>query len=177
LPASVPIRRLPDDLAVHRKAQIEANRDPSLRTLSASRPLRVHIAGIRSNSKYGSRHGRHLFVASGIIAGMTRWVLPVVLLLAACSEPPMRWQKPGVADPRDAAECRTAARAEAARQLPYGDGPPALPRDVSMLQWTLAIDDERAWLSERLTQACMRDRGFELVSMSARERVEYAGLE
>ena len=96
-------------------------------------------------------------------------LLPILLLLTACTATPTRWHKPGVADAgRDEAECRAAARQEAARRLPYGDGPPIFPRNVSMLQWTMAIDDERAYLAETLTRACLRERGFEPVSMPVR---------
>ena len=100
--------------------------------------------------------------------GMPRHALAAGLLLAvaACAAP-MRWEKPGVADPsRDEAECRAAARQQAIRQLPYGDGPPIfIYRETSMLQWTQAIDNERSYLAEELTKRCMRDRGFELVRL------------
>jgi hypothetical protein len=101
---------------------------------------------------------------------MPRRILAVSLLLAtvACEPPPMRWQKPGVADTgRYETECRAAAREEAARRLPYGNGPPVFfyPK-MSMLQWTQAIDNERSSLAEQLTRRCMRDRGFELTRVT-----------
>jgi hypothetical protein len=104
------------------------------------------------------------------IGGMPRRVLAVSLLLAAvaCAPPPMHWQKPGVADAgRDEAECRAAARDEAARRLPYGNGPPIFfyPK-MSMLQWTQGIDNERSYLAEQLMRICMRDRGFELTRVT-----------
>jgi len=105
------------------------------------------------------------------IGGMQRHVLAASLLLAAaaCASPPMRWQKPGIADAdRDETECRDAARKEAVRRLPYGNGPPIfLYRGTSMLQWTQAIDTDRSYLEEELTRTCMRDRGFELVRAAA----------
>jgi hypothetical protein len=96
---------------------------------------------------------------------MLRAFLPVALLLAvaACATTPMRWQKAGTSDAgRDEAECRAEAHEEAAHQLPYGDGPPIW-SDLSMLQWTMAIDNERSWLATDLTRACMYHRGFALV--------------
>jgi hypothetical protein len=101
------------------------------------------------------------------IVGMFRRLLPGLLLaLAACAATPMRWEKPGATDAaKDEAACRAAAQQEAARQLPYGDGPPlyGLSSNVSMLQWTMAIDNERSYLAEDLTKACMYDKGFQLV--------------
>lgn len=98
---------------------------------------------------------------------MPRHLLAASLLLAAaaCAAPSMRWHKPGGADPgRDEAECRAAAREQAIRRLPYGNGPPIfIYRETSMLQWTQAIDNERSYLAEDLTRTCMRERGFELV--------------
>ena len=51
----------------------------------------------------------------------------LLVVLAACATTPMRWERSGTADAaKDEAECRVAARQEAAGQLPYGDGPTAL---------------------------------------------------
>ena len=99
---------------------------------------------------------------------MVRGLLPVTLLLAlaACAATPMRWQKPGTSDAgRDEAECRAAAHEEAQRELPYGNGPPfyGAYREMSMLQWTMAIDNERSYLEADLVKACMYHRGFALV--------------
>jgi hypothetical protein len=105
---------------------------------------------------------------------MMRQVLVPGLLfavVAACTPTPMRWEKSGVGDPtRDEAACRAAAREEASRQLPYGNGPPIFGgyRRVSMIQWTQAIDNERSFFAEDLTKACMRDKGFVLVPMAER---------
>jgi hypothetical protein len=97
---------------------------------------------------------------------MVRGLLPLALLLAvaACvAAPPMHWQKPGTSDAgRDEAECRAGAHEEAAHQLPYGDGPPIW-SDLSMLQWTMAIDNQRSWLAADLVKVCMYHRGFALV--------------
>ncbi len=94
--------------------------------------------------------------------------LPVVLLVcvAACVSPPMRWEKPGVADATgDETECRSQARQRAIDELPYGDGPPlyGFTSDVSMLQWKMAIDNDRSYLERDLIRACMHEKGFALV--------------
>ncbi|HYX02465.1 MAG TPA: hypothetical protein VE963_10285 [Reyranella sp.] len=110
-------------------------------------------------------------VASGSvkITGMWRQVLPAGLLVAAaaCAATPMHWEKPGTADAaKELAECRAKAHEEAIRQLPYGNGPPfyGAYKEMSMLQWTLAIDNERYYLEEDLTKACMLSKGFALVA-------------
>ena len=66
---------------------------------------------------------------------------------------------------KDLAECRKEAHQQAGEQLPYGNGPPlyGFSSEVSMLQWTMAIDNERAYLADDLAAACMRHRGFVLV--------------
>ena len=78
----------------------------------------------------------------------------------------MRWHKPGTADSsRDEAECKAAAHEQAIARLPYGDGPPIW-SDLSMLQWTMAIDNQRFYLAADLTKMCMYQRGFALVPVS-----------
>ena len=108
-------------------------------------------------------------VPSGIRPGLANLVfhrlLPVALLLsgAACVSTPTRWERPGVPDAAgDTAECRTAANRQAIAMLPYGDGPPlyGLSSDISMLQWKMAIDNQRGYLEEDLVRACMRNKGF-----------------
>ncbi|SEN94076.1 hypothetical protein SAMN02990966_00612 [Rhodospirillales bacterium URHD0017] len=84
----------------------------------------------------------------------------------------MQWQRAGTADAaRDEAECGAAARQQAIDALPYGNGPPlyGFTSEVSMLQWTMAIDNERSYLAGDLTKACMRQRGFELVPVPPRQ--------
>ena len=101
---------------------------------------------------------------------MLRYILPAGMLVAgACAGTPMQWQRAGTADSgRDEAECRAEAKQEAARQLPYGNGPPlyGLTSNVSMLQWTQAIDNERYNIERDLTAACMRYKGYVLVPVS-----------
>jgi hypothetical protein len=90
-------------------------------------------------------------------------LLAAALLFAitACDATSIRWQKADTDPAKDESECRTAARQEAARQLPYGNGPPIFgyPK-MSMLQWTQMIDYERYYFQADLLKACMRERGF-----------------
>jgi hypothetical protein len=86
--------------------------------------------------------------------------------LAACVSTPARWEKPGVSDATaDEAACREQGRQQAVDALPYGSGPPlyGLTSDISMLQWTMAIDNERSQLAAALAYGCMQGRGFVLV--------------
>jgi hypothetical protein len=108
-----------------------------------------------------------------MMAAMLRCLPTAMLLaLAACVATPMRWERAGTADAtRDQAECRAAASQEATDQLPYGNGPPlyGFTSNVSMLQWRMAIDNERSYLEDDLTKACMRHRGFELMPAAPRQ--------
>jgi hypothetical protein len=91
----------------------------------------------------------------------------MVLVLASCAAPSMRWERPGSADAaEDEAACRGAAKREAAWQLPYGDGPPifGVRRQLSFLEWKMAIDNQRFYLEQDLTRVCMLERGYRLVS-------------
>ena len=95
----------------------------------------------------------------------------LLLSVAACMTTPMRWERPGASDPAaDERECTAAAQQEAARQMPYGDGPPlyGFHSNVSMLQWTQEIDNERYYFARELVAACMRNRGYELVPIATR---------
>ena len=92
-----------------------------------------------------------------------------LLLVAACSAPPMRWERAGTADASpDEAQCRADAHQQAVRQLPYGDGPPiwGIYRDMSMLQWQQAIDNERYYLERDLVSGCMHHKGYRRVPVS-----------
>ena len=96
----------------------------------------------------------------------------LLLTIAACMTPPMRWQRPGGSDPTgDERTCTAAAQQEAASRLPYGDGPPlyGFYSNVSMLQWTQEIDNARYYLARDLIAACMRSKGYELVPIAARQ--------
>lgn len=105
------------------------------------------------------------------VTRLLRPPLSVILMfgVAACLATPMRWERPGTPDAnRDEAECRAQARQQAIDALPYGDGPPlyGFTSNVSMLQWKMAIDDDRAYLEEDLTRACMHQKGFLLVPVN-----------
>jgi hypothetical protein len=105
---------------------------------------------------------------------LAKGLAPALLLtVAACTTPPMRWERPGVSDPTgDERECTAAAQQEATSRLPYGDGPPlyGFYSNVSMLQWTQEIDNARYYLARDLIAACMRSRGYELLPIAARQR-------
>jgi hypothetical protein len=108
-------------------------------------------------------------VQEGSRIGRPKLLAAAILLLSACASTPMRWERSGTADPsNDEAACRGAAHQEAIRRLPYGDGPPifTFPK-MSRLQWTQAIDNERAYLERDLMAICMHDRGFVLVPVPA----------
>jgi hypothetical protein len=87
----------------------------------------------------------------------------LVLLVTGCSATPMTWQGSASADAtKDEADCRAKARQEAARRLPYGDGPPlyGFYSNWSMLSWKQEIDNARYYLERDLTHACMRSKGY-----------------
>jgi hypothetical protein len=87
--------------------------------------------------------------------------MALLFTTTACNAPAMRWHKAGRDAANDETQCRAQAHQEAARRLPYGNGPPifAYPK-MSMLQWTQAIDNQRYYFENDLTKACMRHRGF-----------------
>src|SRR5262249_2462570 len=120
----------------------------------------------------GKWHGMRVGPGSVKITGMWRQVLlagPLVATVAGTGTP-MHRGKPRPADPgKDLAECRAEAHEEAIRQLPYGNGPPfyGAYKEMSMLQWTMAIDNERYYLEEDLIKACMLSKGFALVAGAA----------
>lgn len=90
----------------------------------------------------------------------------LLLGVVACTSVPMRWERPGTPDAtKDATACRAEAHQQAIDQLPYGNGPPlyGFSSEVSMLQWTMAIDNERAYLEDDFAAVCMRHRGFVLL--------------
>jgi len=53
--------------------------------------------------------------------------------------------------------------------LPYGNGPPlyGFISDAGMLQWKMAIDNDRAYLEDDFTRGCMHAKGFTLVPVAA----------
>ncbi len=113
-----------------------------------------------------------MMVWPAAVMNLPRQLLPTALLFvaAACSPPPTRWEGAGGPDAaaRDEANCTAVAQEEAARQLPYGDGPPiyGLSSNWSMLTWKQEIDNERYYLARDLTRVCMRNRGYQLVPVA-----------
>ncbi len=103
-----------------------------------------------------------------------RKVLPLLaaLILTGCGTP-MRWEKPGVggnAQAADQSDCQSAARFEAMRMFPFGFGPisygPYSP-PASRALWMQRTDSERFFAEHRLAAFCMRNKGYELVSVEA----------
>ena len=99
-----------------------------------------------------------------------RKVLPILLMLgvAACADD-MRWMKPGVSDEGaavDLGSCRHAAQLEANRYYyPGGWGWPGWGWGFgrrSSLFWRMRADDDRFIAENRLTNFCMRTKGYEL---------------
>jgi hypothetical protein len=93
--------------------------------------------------------------------------------MAACTATPTRWERSGTAaSAQEEADCRATAHAEAVERLPYGDGPPlyGFYSNVSRLQWTQAIDQQRYYLERDLMFLCMRGRGYDLVPVAAPAR-------
>jgi hypothetical protein len=95
-----------------------------------------------------------------------RRILPFLLLaaVAACSLPQQRWEKEGADEAltaNDLGYCRKAARDEAFSAYPYGFGSPFYGFHRSLM-W----DDNRYVAESRLSQFCMRAKGYQLVTIS-----------
>jgi hypothetical protein len=94
-----------------------------------------------------------------------RKILPILLLatVAACALPQTRWEKEG-ADEKltagDLTSCRQAARDEAFVGYPYGFGSPF----YGFHRWA-HWDDDRFYAEGRLTDFCMRNKGYQLVTI------------
>jgi hypothetical protein len=104
-----------------------------------------------------------------------RKVLPVLLMLgvAACATP-MRWDKPGATDQMVAADttaCRQAAQQEAMRYYPFGYYPWGFGPSVygmhrgNWMLWQMRQDSDRFLAENRLTNFCMRTKGYEQVEV------------
>ena len=94
-----------------------------------------------------------------------RRILPFLLLasVAACTFPQTRWEKDGADDTltaNDLGYCRKAARDEAFSAYPYGFSSPF----YGFRRWA-AWDDNRYLAENRLTQFCMRAKGYQLVTV------------
>lgn len=99
-----------------------------------------------------------------------RRILPSLILLAvsACAFPETRWEKPG-ADEKiaasDLSNCRRAAQQETFHAAPlygfgYGFGPPYW----GFRHWSF-YESDRFYAEGRLTDFCMRNKGYELVTI------------
>ncbi|SJZ50081.1 hypothetical protein SAMN02745126_01366 [Enhydrobacter aerosaccus] len=105
--------------------------------------------------------------------------VPPLLLLAfasACSLPETRWEKPGAdekATANDLADCRRAARQEAFQAWPFFTyGPPywGFPSWGWGSPWGFPYwgqyDSSRFYTENRLTDFCMRNKGYQLVTIA-----------
>ncbi|HTR88319.1 MAG TPA: hypothetical protein VMI56_27810 [Reyranella sp.] len=96
-----------------------------------------------------------------------RNVFGLVLLLAtaACSLPQTRWEKPGADEKTTAGDlvtCRRAAQQEAMRDLPWPGPVPIGPRSFFYRD---NIESDRFYMEHRLTDFCMRNKGYTLVTI------------
>ena len=94
-----------------------------------------------------------------------RRILPFLLFatVTACAFPETRWEKDGadeVLTANDLGYCRAAARNEAFTAYPYGFGSPF----YGFQRWS-TWDGERLLAESRLTQFCMRAKGYQLVTV------------
>jgi hypothetical protein len=94
-----------------------------------------------------------------------RKILSVLMLamVAACALPQTRWEKDGADDTLTAGDltyCRQAARNEAFQAYPFGFGSPF----YGFRHWA-AWDDNRYYTESRLTDFCMRNKGYQLVTI------------
>ena len=97
-----------------------------------------------------------------------RRILPFLMLAAlqACSFPETRWEKEGADHAmamNDLAGCRKAARDEAFAAYPFGY---PLGSPFYGFQRSMWWDDNRQYAESRLTQFCMRNMGYQLVTVS-----------
>jgi hypothetical protein len=95
-----------------------------------------------------------------------RGVLPYVLIvaLAGCSQPETHWDKAG-ADPKtttdDLVTCKRAAQDEAFRL-----SPPVFVLPYAGIYRRIYWGDDRFYTEVRLTDFCMRNKGYTLVTSS-----------
>jgi hypothetical protein len=95
-----------------------------------------------------------------------RRILPFLLVLAvaACALPETRWEKDGADEAlsmNDLSYCRKAARDEAFSAYPFGFSSPF----YGFHRWP-NWEDNRLLAESRLTQFCMRAKGYQLVTIS-----------
>jgi hypothetical protein len=90
------------------------------------------------------------------------WPLVLAITVAACAQPATRWEKPGAdekATADDLVTCRRAAREEA-----FSEFPPTFPRFVVFRRYAY-YDDNRFYTETRLTDFCMRNKGYQQVTV------------
>ena len=95
-----------------------------------------------------------------------RRILPflIALVATACALPESHWEKEGAdlqMTANDLAYCRAAARNEAFAAYPFPYGSPfyGYPRGIHM-------EDERFFAESRLTTFCMRNKGYQSVTLN-----------
>ncbi|MBS0547818.1 MAG: hypothetical protein JSR24_08720 [Proteobacteria bacterium] len=97
-----------------------------------------------------------------------RRILPFLMLLgvAACGLPQTRWEKPGVDEKATAADlvaCRHAASQEAFATYPFPYGSPFFGyRRFGSFGY---YEENRFYAESRLANFCMRNKGYELVTV------------
>ena len=106
-----------------------------------------------------------------------RRILPFLMLagLSACALAQTRWEKDGADEALTAGDlgyCRQAARDEAFVASPYGFGSPF----YGFRRWPL-WDNNRYYTESRLTQFCMRNKGYQLVTVSPPQAVPPAAAD
>lgn len=100
-----------------------------------------------------------------------RRILPFLLLLVipACSIPETRWEKTGVdeqATKSDLLACRQAAQQETFVAMPYyGFGYGLGPYPGRFYRWNYFYESDRFYAQGRLTDFCMRNKGYQLVTI------------
>ncbi len=92
-----------------------------------------------------------------------RKISPMIMLacIAACTYPDTRWEKPGAdekATANDAVACSRAAQQESFRIYPDGFGAPFFGSNRFN-----RFDNDRVYSEVRLTDFCMRNKGYTLV--------------
>ena len=114
-----------------------------------------------------------------------RQILPFLMLaaLGACALPETRWEKDGADRAMamtDLGSCRKAARDESLAAYPFGyplgfpaSSPPSSP--FYGVSGSLFWDQNRVYAESRLTQFCMHNKGYQLVTVAPPQAAAPAG--
>ncbi|MBS0219328.1 MAG: hypothetical protein JSR91_01180 [Proteobacteria bacterium] len=93
----------------------------------------------------------------------------LLLVLSACSIPETRWEKAGAdeqATKSDLLTCRQAAQQETFISTPYyGLGYGFGPYPGRFHRWNYFYESDRLYAQGRLTDFCMRNKGYQLVTI------------